>query len=90
MFTTGQNLLKKIIEERQILTQSIVKSFLIDRLTTNNAIYRDSLKVTSATKTVTSQNVSLSHRSKNFLFRRKFMFRSQDIQVFVSHDLQNL
>ena len=58
MFTTGQNLLKKIIEERQILTQSIVKSFLIDRLTTNNAIYRDSLKVTSATKTVTSQNVS--------------------------------
>ena len=35
-----KNLLKNI-EKRQILTQSIKKSFLVDPLTTNNAIYRD-------------------------------------------------
>ena len=33
----------KNIEKKQILTQSIEKSFLIDPLTTNNAIYHDSL-----------------------------------------------
>ena len=37
----------KNIEKRQILTQSIEKSFLIDPLTTNNAIYRDSLTLSS-------------------------------------------
>ena len=34
-------------------------------------------------KTVTSQNVPSEAQIKNFLFRRKIMFRSQDIQVFV-------
>ena len=34
-------------------------------------------------KTITSQNVSLRHRLRIFLFRRKVMFRSQDIEVFV-------
>ena len=34
-------------------------------------------------KTVTSQNVSSEAQVKNFLFRRKVMFRSQVIQVFV-------
>ena len=43
------NLLKKYWEkiiidwEKSILTQSIEKSFLMDPLTTNNAIYHDSL-----------------------------------------------
>ena len=47
------------------------------------------LKVTYATKTITSQNllsvaqVKSSVRRKVMLFRRKVMFRSQDIQVFV-------
>ena len=47
------------------------------------------LKVTSATKTITSQNllsvaqVKSSVRRKVMLFRRKVMFRYQDIQVFV-------
>ena len=47
------------------------------------------LKVTSATKTITSQNllsvaqVKSSVHRKVMLFRRKVMFRSQDIQVFV-------
>ena len=47
------------------------------------------LKVTSATKTITSQNllsvaqVKSSVRRKVKLFRRKVMFRTQDIQVFV-------
>ena len=35
--------IEKDIKERQILTQSIEKSFLIDPATTNNTIYRDSL-----------------------------------------------
>ena len=34
-------------------------------------------------KTATSQNVSSEAQVKSFLFRRKIMFRSQDIQVFV-------
>ena len=34
-------------------------------------------------KTITSQNVPSLHRLIFFLFRRKIMFRSQDIQVFV-------
>ena len=34
-------------------------------------------------KTITSQNVPSKAQIKNFLFRRKIMFRSQDIQVFV-------
>ena len=34
-------------------------------------------------KMITSQNVSSEAQIKNFLFRRKIMFRSQDIQVFV-------
>ena len=34
-------------------------------------------------KTITSQNVPSEAQIKNFLFRRKIMFRSQDIQVFV-------
>ena len=43
-----------------------------------------SLKVTfKGYKTVTSQNVSYEAQVKNFLPRRKVMFRSQDIQVFV-------
>ena len=41
------------------------------------------LKVTSATKTATSENVSFKARVNFFLFRRKVMFRSQDIQAFV-------
>ena len=31
---------------------------------------------------ITSQNVSSEGQIKNFLFRRKIMFRFQDIQVF--------
>ena len=34
-------------------------------------------------KTITSENVPSKAQIKNFLFRRKIMFRSQDIQVFV-------
>ena len=34
-------------------------------------------------KTITSQNVSFEAQIKNFLFRRKMMFHSQDIQVFL-------
>ena len=34
-------------------------------------------------KTITSQNVSSEAQVKYFLFRRKVMFHSQDIQVFV-------
>ena len=41
-YSIEQNLLK-IIDERQILTPSVEKSFLIDPLTINNAIYTDSL-----------------------------------------------
>ena len=33
-------------------------------------------------KTITSQNVLSEPQVRNFLFHRKFMFRSQDIQVF--------
>ena len=35
--------IKRNIEKRQILTKSFEKRFLIDPLTTNNAIYHDSL-----------------------------------------------
>ena len=34
-------------------------------------------------KTITSQNVPSKAQIKNYLFRRKIVFRSQDIQVFV-------
>ena len=34
-------------------------------------------------KTVTSQNVSYETQFKNFLSRRKVMFRSEGIQVFI-------
>ena len=34
-------------------------------------------------KIIISQNVSSKTQGKNFLFCRKFMFRSQDNQVFV-------
>ena len=34
-------------------------------------------------KTITSQNVSFEAQIKNFLFRSKIMFHSQDIQVFL-------
>ena len=40
--------IEKNIEKREILTQSIEKSFLIDPLTTNDAIYRESLNVTES------------------------------------------
>ena len=43
----------------------------------------DLLKGYLCYKTITSQNVSYEAQVKNFLFRRKFMFCSQDIQVFV-------
>ena len=42
-----------------------------------------SLKVTSATKWYLLKMCHLKHRSRIFLFCRKIMFRSQDIQVFV-------
>ena len=42
-FSNGQSLLKKNIEKRYILKQSIEKNFLVDPLNTNNAIYCDSL-----------------------------------------------
>ena len=69
-FSTGQTILKKYwenindtinweiywknIEKRSILTQSINKSFLIDTLTTNNAIYRYSLTLTDPSMTMLS------------------------------------
>ena len=34
-------------------------------------------------KTITSQSVSSKAQVKNFLYRRKVFFRSQDMQVFV-------
>ena len=37
---------EKILRKQKILLQSIEKSFLIDPLNTNNAIYRDSLTLT--------------------------------------------
>ena len=43
-FSTGQYLLENIFrKDKYLLTQSIEKSFLIDTLTTNNAIYYDTL-----------------------------------------------
>ena len=47
IFPTRQNLLKKILR-KDILTQSIEKNFLIDSLTTNNAMYRDSLALSKS------------------------------------------
>ena len=47
-----------------------------------NAINSD-LKVTSATKRQLLKMCHLRHILITFLFRRKIMFRSQDIQVFV-------
>ena len=41
------------------------------------------LKVTSATKRSLLKMCHLRHKLRIFLFRRKIMFRSQDIQVFV-------
>ena len=41
------------------------------------------LKVTSTTKRYLLKMCHLLHRLRFFLFRRKVMFRSQDIQVFV-------
>ena len=43
-----------------------------------------SLKVTSATKWLLLKMCHLRHRLRIFLFHRKVMFRSQDIQAFVS------
>ena len=42
-----------------------------------------SLKVTSATKQQLLKMCHLRHRLRMLLFRRKIMFRSQDIQVFL-------
>ena len=39
-------------------------------------------------KTITSKNVSSEAQVKNFLFRRKVMFCSQDIQDFVFTTIQ--
>ena len=47
-----------------------------------NNIY-GKLQTLKGYKTITSQNVSSEVQIKNFLFRRKIMFCSQDIQVFV-------
>ena len=41
-------------------------------------------------KTMTSENVSSDVLVDIFLFRRKVMFRSQDIQVFVFLNIPNL
>ena len=40
------------------------------------------LKVTSTTKTITTQNVSSEAQVQIFLFCQKVIFHSQDIQVF--------
>ena len=45
--------------------------------------WNSKLKVTSATKQYFLKICHLKHRLRIFLFRRKIMFRSQDIQVFV-------
>ena len=42
-FFYREKAIEKNTEKRQILAQSIEKSFLVDPLNTNNAIYRDSL-----------------------------------------------
>ena len=47
----------------------------------NNKNY--SLKVTSATKQQLLKMYHLRHRIRIFLFRRKVIFRSQNIQVFI-------
>ena len=48
---------------------------------TGNTIYR--LKVPSTTKRKLLKICHLRHRLRIFLFRRKVMFHSEDIQVFV-------
>ena len=45
--------------------------------------YNICLKVTSATKQQLLRMCHLKHRLRIFLFHRKIMFHSQDIQVFV-------
>ena len=45
--------------------------------------YTQSLKVTSTTKRKLHKMCHLRHRLRIFLFPRKMMFRSQDIQVFL-------
>ena len=44
---------------------------------------KNHLKVTSTTKRQLLKMCHIKHRSRIFLCRRKVMFRSQDIQVFV-------
>ena len=46
-------------------------------------VSRLSLKVTSAAKRQLLKMCHLRHRLRIFLFRKKIMFHSQDIQVFV-------
>ena len=56
------------------MTRILVKLYLTQSLTDTKAIH----------KTITSQNVSSEALVNNFfLFYRKVMFRSRDIQVFV-------
>ena len=46
---TSVKYIEKSIAKRSILTQSIQKSFLIDPLSTNNAVYRDLLTIKKKT-----------------------------------------
>ena len=48
-----------------------------------NELNSKSIKGYLRYKTISSQNVPSEPQIKNFLFRRKVMFRSQDFQVFV-------
>ena len=51
---------------------------------------QDSLKVISATEQQLLKMCHVRHRLRIFLFRRKILFRSQDIQVFVSANFLKL
>ena len=50
--------------EKSILTKSIKKSFLIDLLTTNNAIYDDSL--TSIIRSIATSSIFAEYNEKRY------------------------
>ena len=74
---------KQPVYEQLALAWQIAKQLSgLDPLSLSNN-YNHSLKVTSATKQKLLKMYHLRHRLRNFLFRRKVVFCSQDVQVFV-------
>ena len=78
----------------QVITFCL-KAFVITKIPLDKEVYqliiemygKDLLKGYLHYTKITSQNVSFEVQIKNFLFRRKITFRSQDIQVFVFLDI---